>query len=159
MSRLQTIHGRIVDLRRYTNVHLHWRGHFGPTDRYELWIRDHAGHEHKFTINTRTLRARCDDDHRCRTGTRHGQPVGKQDGELWARRSIAAAAIARFPHAACAAGGIGNLVGRYRLASFSPGRGTMLLDRFDFACSRQKLCFKRFPQLLILPTMKYFLCT
>lgn len=58
MPALHAIHGRIVDLRRYTNVHLYWRRHFGPTDRYELWMRDRAGRERKFTINTRTLPAR-----------------------------------------------------------------------------------------------------
>lgn len=59
MPTLQVVHGRIVDLRRYTNVHLYYgRRPFGPTDRYELWIKPHGGVECKFTINTRTMPAR-----------------------------------------------------------------------------------------------------
>lgn len=56
---LQAVHGRIVDLRRYTNVHLYYgRRPFGPTDRYELWIKPRDGIERKFTVNTRTMPAR-----------------------------------------------------------------------------------------------------
>lgn len=58
MQTLQSIRGRLVDLRRYINVHLYWQAYFGPTDRYELWIREADGCEHKFTINTRTILAR-----------------------------------------------------------------------------------------------------
>ena len=37
MATLQAIHGRLIDLRRYTNVHLtHGRRPLGPTERYEL---------------------------------------------------------------------------------------------------------------------------
>lgn len=50
--------GRVVDLRRHTNVHLYWRGRFGPTERYELWLRDAAGCEHQFPIHTLTMPAR-----------------------------------------------------------------------------------------------------
>lgn len=59
MSVLHEKSGRLVSLRRHTNVHLYWRGRFGPTERYELWLRDAAGCEHQFTIHTRTLPARC----------------------------------------------------------------------------------------------------
>ena len=59
MSRLQCFHGRIVELRRHTNVHLYGRRPLGPTDRYELWIKPSDGVERKFTINTRTMPARC----------------------------------------------------------------------------------------------------
>ncbi len=59
MPTLQTFHGRIVDLRRYTNVHLYYdRRPFGQTDRYELWIKPPSGVERKFTVNTRTMPAR-----------------------------------------------------------------------------------------------------
>lgn len=59
MPTLQAVNGRIVDLRRYTNVHLYYgRRPFGPTDRYELWIKLPDGVERKFTINTRTMPAR-----------------------------------------------------------------------------------------------------
>jgi hypothetical protein len=58
MPHLQVTHGQIVDLRRHTNVHLYWRGRYGPAERYELWLRDPAGREHQFTIHTRTLPAR-----------------------------------------------------------------------------------------------------
>jgi len=59
MPTLQIVHGRIVDLRRYTNVHLYYgRRPFGPTDRCELWIKLPDGVERKFTVNTRTMRAR-----------------------------------------------------------------------------------------------------
>ena len=58
MSRLQCFHGRIVELRRHTNVHLYGRRPLGPTDRYELWIKPSDGVERKFTINTRTMPAR-----------------------------------------------------------------------------------------------------
>jgi hypothetical protein len=59
MPTLLVVHGRIVDLRRYTNVHLYYcRRPFGPTDRYELWIKPPDGVERKFTINTRTMPAR-----------------------------------------------------------------------------------------------------
>lgn len=51
--------GRVVDLRRHTNVHLYWRGRLGPTERYELWLRDGSGCEHQFTIHSRTMPARC----------------------------------------------------------------------------------------------------
>ena len=59
MPNLQAIHGRIVDLRRHTNVHLLY-GHrpIGPSDRYELWIKPDEGKERKFTVNTRTMPAR-----------------------------------------------------------------------------------------------------
>jgi hypothetical protein len=60
MSTLQTIHGRLVDLRRYTNVHLYYgRRPLGPTERNELWIKPTQGEERKFTVNTRNLPARC----------------------------------------------------------------------------------------------------
>jgi hypothetical protein len=58
MPLLQATHGYIVDLRRHTNVHLYWRGRYGPAERYELWLRDPAGCEHQFTIHTRTMPAR-----------------------------------------------------------------------------------------------------
>lgn len=59
MPTLQVVHGRIVDLRRYTNVHLYYgRRPFGPTDRYELWVKQPDGIERKFTVNTRTMPAR-----------------------------------------------------------------------------------------------------
>lgn len=59
MPPLQVVHGRIVDLRRYTNVHLYYgRRPFGPTDRYELWIKPHGGVERKFTVNMRAMPAR-----------------------------------------------------------------------------------------------------
>jgi hypothetical protein len=58
MPHLQATHGHIVDLRRHTNVHLYWRGRYGPAERYELWLRDPAGCEHQFTIHTRTMPAR-----------------------------------------------------------------------------------------------------
>lgn len=59
MPTLQAIHGRIVDLRHHTNVHLLY-GHrpLGPSDRYELWIKPSEGKERKFTVNTRTMPAR-----------------------------------------------------------------------------------------------------
>lgn len=58
MPELQTTCGRIVDLRRHTNVHLYGRRPLGPTDRYELWVRQRGGRERKFTIHTRTMPAR-----------------------------------------------------------------------------------------------------
>jgi hypothetical protein len=58
MPLLQATHGHIVDLRRHINVHLYWRGRYGPAERYELWLRDPTGCEHQFTIHTRTLPAR-----------------------------------------------------------------------------------------------------
>lgn len=58
MPSLQAIHGRIVDLRRHTNVHLYGRRPLGPTDRYELWIEPPDGVERKFTVNTRHMPAR-----------------------------------------------------------------------------------------------------
>ncbi len=59
MPTLQVVHGRIIDLRRYTNVHLYYsRRPFGPTDRYELWIKLPDGVECKFTVNTRTMPVR-----------------------------------------------------------------------------------------------------
>ena len=58
MSCLQCFHGRIVELRRHTNVHLYGRRPLGPTDRYELWIKPSDGVERKFTINTCTMPAR-----------------------------------------------------------------------------------------------------
>lgn len=58
MPTLHAIRGCIVDLRRYTNVHLYWRRPPGPTDRYELWLRQDDGTERKFTIHTRTMPAR-----------------------------------------------------------------------------------------------------
>jgi hypothetical protein len=59
MSSFQTIHGRIVELRRYVNAHLTGRRPFAPAERYELWIRPKGGGERKFTLNTRTMPARC----------------------------------------------------------------------------------------------------
>lgn len=58
MPVLHEMRGRVVDLRRHTNVHLYWRGRYGPAERYELWLRDSVGCEHQFTIHTRTLPAR-----------------------------------------------------------------------------------------------------
>ena len=59
MPALQAFHGRIVDLRRHTNVHqLYGRRPIGPSDRYELWIRSSDRSERKFTVNTRTMPAR-----------------------------------------------------------------------------------------------------
>jgi len=47
VTTLQAVHGRIVELRRHTNVHLYGRRPFGPTDRYELWIKPPDGAERK----------------------------------------------------------------------------------------------------------------
>lgn len=58
MSELQVIRGRIVDLRRYINAHVYWRRPPGPTERYELWIRQRDGREFKVTIHTQTMPAR-----------------------------------------------------------------------------------------------------
>lgn len=58
MPTLQTFHGRIVDLRRHTNVHRYGHLSIGPTDRYELWLRANDGAEREFTVNTRTMPAR-----------------------------------------------------------------------------------------------------
>ena len=58
MTTLQAVHGRIVELRRHTNVHLYGRRPLGPTDRYELWIKPLDGAERKFTVNTRHMPAR-----------------------------------------------------------------------------------------------------
>ncbi len=48
-----------MELRRHTNVHLLY-GHrpIGPSDRYELWIKERDGTERKFSVNTRTMPAR-----------------------------------------------------------------------------------------------------
>lgn len=59
MSSLQTVHGRIIELRHHVNVHLRHRRPFAPSERYELWIRLKGGSECKFTLNTRTMPARC----------------------------------------------------------------------------------------------------
>jgi hypothetical protein len=59
MPTLQAIHGRLVEVRRFTNVHLYiGRRPLGPTDRYELWIKPPHGAERKFIINTRIMPAR-----------------------------------------------------------------------------------------------------
>ena len=58
MSELQVIRGRIVDLRRYINAHVYWRRPPGPTERYELWLRQLDGREFKITIQTQTMPAR-----------------------------------------------------------------------------------------------------
>ena len=60
MPTLQAVHGRIVDLRRHTNVHRYGHRPLGPMDRYELWIKPIQGQgaERKFTVNTRTMPAR-----------------------------------------------------------------------------------------------------
>lgn len=59
MPTLQAIRGRLVEVRRFTNVHLYvGRRPLGPTERYELWLKVDDGTERKFTINTRTMPAR-----------------------------------------------------------------------------------------------------
>lgn len=58
MPTLQAFHGRIVDLRRHTNVHRFAHRPLGPTDRYELWVKPPRGIERKFTVNTRIMPAR-----------------------------------------------------------------------------------------------------
>ena len=58
MSDLQVIRGRIVDLRRYINVHVYWRRPPGPTERYELWVRQLDAREFKLTIQTQAMPAR-----------------------------------------------------------------------------------------------------
>ncbi len=58
MSTLQAFHGRIVELRRYTNTHRYGHRPLGPTDRYELWIKPPQSSERKFTVNTRVMPAR-----------------------------------------------------------------------------------------------------
>ena len=59
MPTLQAIHGRLVEVRRFTNIHLYvGRRPLGPTERYELWLKPDDGVERKFTINTRTMPAR-----------------------------------------------------------------------------------------------------
>ena len=58
MPKHELIRGRIVDLRRHTNVHLYHRRPPGPSDRYELWLRDDSDQEVQFTIHTRTMPAR-----------------------------------------------------------------------------------------------------
>lgn len=59
MPMLQAIHGRLVEVRRFTNIHLYiGRRPLGSTERYELWLKPDDGAERKFTINTRTMPAR-----------------------------------------------------------------------------------------------------
>ena len=59
MPTLQAIRGRLVEVRRFTNVHLYvGRRPLGPTERYELWLKLDDEAERKFTLNTRTLPAR-----------------------------------------------------------------------------------------------------
>ena len=58
MPKHELTRGCIVDLRRHTNVHLYHRRPPGPSDRYELWLRDDTGQEVQFTIHTRTMLAR-----------------------------------------------------------------------------------------------------
>lgn len=59
MPTLQAIRGRLVEVRRFTNVHLYVGCRpLGPTERYELWLKLDDGAERKFTINTRTMPAR-----------------------------------------------------------------------------------------------------
>ncbi len=58
MATLHAFHGRIVELRRHTNVHRYGYRPLGPTDRYELWIQPPAAAEQKFTVNTRAMPAR-----------------------------------------------------------------------------------------------------
>lgn len=59
MPTFYSLHGRIVELRRYSNVHqLYGHRPLGPSDRYEIWIKPSLGQERKFTINTRTMPAR-----------------------------------------------------------------------------------------------------
>jgi hypothetical protein len=59
MPTLQAIHGRLVEVRRFTNVHLYiCRRPLGPTERYEIWLKPDDGAERKFTLNTRTMPAR-----------------------------------------------------------------------------------------------------
>ena len=55
---LETITGRIVDLRRHVNVHRYGYRPLGPMERYELWIRQRNGAERQFTIDTRFMPAR-----------------------------------------------------------------------------------------------------
>ena len=62
MTTLQAVQGRIVELRRPTNVHLYGRRPLGPTDRYELWIKPQNGAERKFTVITRHMPPRCGHD-------------------------------------------------------------------------------------------------
>lgn len=58
MSELRVIRGRIVDLRRYINTHVYWRRPPGPTERYELWVRQLDIREFKITIQTQAMPAR-----------------------------------------------------------------------------------------------------
>lgn len=58
MSALHANRGRVLELRRHLNADVYWRRPPGPTERYELWIRQEDGHERKFTINTRSMPAR-----------------------------------------------------------------------------------------------------
>ncbi|MCL1861461.1 MAG: hypothetical protein FWG52_08025 [Proteobacteria bacterium] len=58
MSRLQAVHGRIIELRRHVNVHLSHRRPFAPSERYELWIRVKGGGERQYIIHSRTMPAR-----------------------------------------------------------------------------------------------------
>lgn len=58
MPALRAIRGRIVEGHRFINAHAYWQRPPGPTDRYELWIRQEDGRECKFTIYTRTMPAR-----------------------------------------------------------------------------------------------------
>ncbi len=55
----QLAHAEPNVVRRTVNhADYHGRRPFGPTDRYELWIKPHGGVERKFTINPRTMPAR-----------------------------------------------------------------------------------------------------
>lgn len=58
MSELGVIRGRVVDIRRYINAQVYWRRPPGPTERYELWVRQLDGREFKITIHTQTMPAR-----------------------------------------------------------------------------------------------------
>jgi len=58
MPSLQTVRGRIVELRHHFNYHFKDYRPIRQSDRYELWIRPKGGDERKFTIHTPTMPAR-----------------------------------------------------------------------------------------------------
>lgn len=55
---LHTLTGTLLEVHRYVNAHHYHQRPSGPSDRYEIWLRDPLGMQVPFTINTRIFPAR-----------------------------------------------------------------------------------------------------
>jgi hypothetical protein len=106
MYDIQTVTGRIIELRRFMNRRPHITEHDPSRERWEMWLAAADGSEHKYVVYSRSMPARV--GHALHLVHIDGTPVGLYNLETGIRenftRADPALLLRRFDSAVWAAG-------------------------------------------------------